>query len=194
MTKNTEQKLKQNQHPNNTKTTRKTTVDNRKLRPLTVAHTKWIEEYAKSGSVEAASRATGIATATGYRLRQRSDVQAQLRQIVENASQRASVSKADVIARAAELLDIALCRRAWKRDDDGTEHFLKAPNLAIAERLIGRLGDATGTWAKAEEGRPAPGGVNNWILGGNLADVLIARILPPPTLEHTPDVDSNGSK
>lgn len=107
------------------------------------------------------------------------------------------MTKAEVIARTAEILDISLCRRPLKVEHDGEPVFLKTPNLAIAARMVEKLGDATNAWQSGDSGRPAAAmNVGTLIMdgggGGSLVDAMIERIRPGSTIEHQPEGDRDG--
>ena len=187
------------QRPNTQETEEKKEAEKLHVTPLTQARRAWAQAYLETGEVAAASRKAGVSLATGYRTLARPEVVAFIEAGVGAPDPESSaITTADVIARAAEILDIALCRRPWRTDADGTKVYLKAPNLAIAERMIGRLGDATGAWARRDEGAQHGGiSVGTLIMGGervnSLADVLISRVNGQQVaIDQTPQVESDG--
>ena len=196
-TENTEAKGEQNQSTKVAKRTGPATTRRTGNHVLRDEHKRVADAYCEQSSVTEASNVAGIPRSTCYRILRRADVRSYIEDVSARATERAGITKADVIARTAEILDIALCRRPLRTDIDGEPVYLTSPNLTIAARMVERLGDAVSAWAQPESERPAGTSIGTLILGGDaagsLADVLIDRIAPPAkTLDHQPNGEDGG--
>lgn len=200
-TKSTNEKTKQDQQPNTRQRTASGITQRHGNHVLADNHKHMADAYLATGDVRQVTKATGATAATIYRVLKRPDIKAYMAEVEADATLQAGISKADVIARTAEIADIALCRRPLRYDERGDPVYLRTPNLSIAARMVERLGDAAGAWSDGTErdvGQLGSGGVQigsiviNGNTGGDLPDAMIRRIDPSKVIDHQPTSEDDG--